>query len=326
VTRRGCDVLTRTLAAAIDASLRYGEAPLGHEGAAFRMATPTSVEALEPGDHACLTFSDPDERLDIVAAFVRDGLSRANKVMCFTESIPPDQLTTELTDRGVSAANAGPEGQLTIYGSEDSWLSDGPLTAAKMIELLACHLDQADREGYSGLRITADMCWVTRPVAAVDQLPVFEAGVGRLFADNRLTAICQYDREVFDAVTLALAAEVHPRAVAAAVYYEDPVLRVCRQHSPPGVRLAGEIDFTHIEELRLALSEALRLDHDFQVNLAKLRFMDVECATTLVHTALSLPPGRVMTVVCGGVVCRMLDLIGVREVPALRVSRVYGER
>ena len=37
------------------------------------MATATSVEALAPGDHACLTFSDPDERLDIVAAFVRDG-------------------------------------------------------------------------------------------------------------------------------------------------------------------------------------------------------------------------------------------------------------
>jgi hypothetical protein len=34
------------------------------------MVSPQAVDALGPGDHACLTFSDPDERLDIVAAFV----------------------------------------------------------------------------------------------------------------------------------------------------------------------------------------------------------------------------------------------------------------
>jgi hypothetical protein len=27
-----------------------------------------------------------------------------------------------------------------------------------------------------------------------------------------------------------------------AVYYEDPLPRICRQHAPPGIRLAGEID------------------------------------------------------------------------------------
>ena len=51
------------------------------------MATATSVEALAAGDHACLTFSDPDERLDLVAAFVRDGLRASTKVLCLTESL-----------------------------------------------------------------------------------------------------------------------------------------------------------------------------------------------------------------------------------------------
>ena len=289
------------------------------------MATPTSVEALSPGDHACLTFSDPDERLDIVAAFALDGLSRANKVMCFTESIPPDQLTAELIERGVPAADARPGGQLEIYNSAESWLADGEITADKMIKLLARHLARADREGYQGLRVTADMCWVTRPTGAADQLPIFESEVGKLFADRRLTAICQYDREIFDAVTLTLAAGAHPLAVAAAVYYEDPVLRICRQHAPPGIRLAGEIDFTHIEELTVALSETLRLDKNPQVNLSKLRFMDAACATAVAHAALSLPEPRVMTVPCGGPVLRVLELTGATDIPSLRVSRIHAE-
>jgi hypothetical protein len=289
------------------------------------MATPTSVEALAPGDHACLTFSDPDERLDILAAFVHDGLCRGHKVMAFTESIAPERLTAELTDRGVPVAQRRAAGQLALFSSDESWLAEGEPTASGMIDLLARHIDRASREGYAGLRVTADMCWATRPIAGAEQLPIFEAEVGALFADGRLTAICQYDRQSFDAVTLSFATASHSCLVAATVYHEDPVLRICRQHSPPGIRLAGEIDYTHADKLALALGEAARLNDEFQVNLAKLRFMDAATATTIARGALALPPGRVMTIVCGGAVHRMLRLVGAGEVPALRMTKAHGE-
>jgi hypothetical protein len=283
------------------------------------MATATSVEALAPGDHACLTFSDPDERLDIVATFVLDGLTRSSRVLCLTESIAPEQLAVELADRGVPVAEAVPRNQLAIHGSEQSWLADGELTATNVIDLLGRNLDEAARDGYSGLRVTADMCWVNRPMAAAEQLPVFETEVAKLFGDGRLTAVCQYDREVFDAVTLAFAARNHPHAVAATVYYEDAILRVCRQHTPSGVRLAGEIDFSHLDALTTALDEARRLDRDIQVNLAKLRFIDAACAAAIGHAALSLPPGRRMTLLAGRPVLRTLRLAGVTEVGSVQV-------
>jgi hypothetical protein len=288
------------------------------------MAVATSVEALTPGDHACLTFSDPDERLDIVAAFVLDGLDRAAKVMCLTESIAADQLAAELAERGVPVDESLPRNQLSIHSSEQSWVVDGELSAANVINLLSRGLEEAARDGFDGLRVTADMCWVGRPIAAADQLPVFETEVGKLFQDGRLTAICQYDREVFDAVTLSFASSVHSRAVAAAVYHEDPLLRVCRQHTPPGIRLAGEIDFSHVDVLTLALNEALRLDRDIQVNLAKLRFIDVACASAIGLAARSLPAGRAMTIVAGAPVLRTLSLAGALEADSVRVVRVDG--
>jgi len=289
------------------------------------MPTATSVEALGEGDHACLTFSDPDERLDIVAAFVRDGLVRSSKVVCLTESVPPDRLAAELIDRGVPAPDTLPADQLLIFSSEETWLAGGASGATNMIKTLERHLDDARRQGYAGLRITADMCWVNRPAAAADQLPMFESAVGALFDDGGLAAICQYDREIFDAVTLALATSTHTHTVAAAVYYEDPMLRICRQHSPPGIRLAGEIDYNHVEELTVALAEAVRLDRDIQVNLGKLRFLDVACATAVAHAAVGLPAGRVMSIVCGDPVERVLRLVGVTSIAAVRVVRTHGE-
>ncbi|HZN73937.1 MAG TPA: MEDS domain-containing protein [Micromonosporaceae bacterium] len=289
------------------------------------MTTPTSVEALAPGDHACLTFTDGEERLDIVAAFVRDGLGVGYKVVCITDSVGPDRLLREFTERGVALDEALRRGQIALHTSDESWLANGALTASKMVDVLADQLDLADREGFPGLRITADMCWATRPIAAVEQLVVFESEVGRLFSDGRLTAICQYDRQSFDAVTLAFAAKAHSRAVAATVYHEDPILRVCRQHTPPGLRLAGEIDYTNLDPLNQALGEALRIDTSIHVNLAQLRFIDAAAAGAILQAALAMRAGGQMIVVCRRAVHKVLELVGLTDVAHIRVVMVHGE-
>src|SRR6185436_9666581 len=106
-------------------------------------------------------------------AFVHGGLSRHHKVMAFTESISPERLRAELTERGVPES-ALPDGQLSLHGSEETWLAQGEPVAGRMIDLLAGQIDRASREGYAGLRVTADMCWAARPAAAAEQLPIFE--------------------------------------------------------------------------------------------------------------------------------------------------------
>lgn len=58
-------------------------------------------------------------------------------------------------------------------------------------------------------------------------------------------------------LSLAGAAAAHGRAVAAVTYHHDAVLRIYRQHLPPGVRIAGEPDYRGPEPLTRALSGAL---------------------------------------------------------------------
>lgn len=283
------------------------------------MATPTSVEGLEPGDHACLTFSDAEERLDIVAAFVRDGLAEGQRVICFTDAMRPQALTAELSARGIAAEDPIRRGQLTVQGSDDAWLAEGAFSAARMIDVLVEERDLARRDGYNGLRVSADMAWATRPLARVEQLPAFEAAVNALFTDGLLIGICQYDRERFDAVTLAAMAEAHPKAVAATIYHEDPILRVCRQHMPRGLRVAGEIDYTRSFALSQALTEAIHIDRHIYLNLLGLRFMDASTAAMTVQTAASLPDGHRMTVLCTELVGKVLRMVGADEVDRLRV-------
>ncbi len=288
------------------------------------MSTVGSVDSLGSGAHACLTFSDPEERLDIVAAFVRAGIDHGQKVVCFTESLPPRELAAELVDRGAAAAASFSRGQLVMRASEDSWLAEGAFNARRMVEFLADQISLARDEGYAGLRVTADMHWATRPLAGLEQLAEFEATVNDLFVDGALTAICQYDRDSFDPVTLAIATRSHPHTVAATVYHQDPVLRICRQHLPAGIRAAGEMDYTCAEVFGQAMAEAMRLDAHPYINLRDLRFIDAAAASVIMNAAVSLPDDRSMTIACRGIVAKTLQLIGLPELPRVRIVVGHG--
>ncbi|GAA3336553.1 hypothetical protein GCM10020358_29740 [Amorphoplanes nipponensis] len=284
------------------------------------MTDAVTVDAVAAGDHVCLTFSDPDERLDIVAEFVAEGLGCNHKVLCYTHSLTPQRLSDELTWRGVAVPPAVRSGQLDVTDGGQLWAPGGPATAAAMVEALAGEIEQAAGQGYAGLRMTADMCWATRPSATVPELRAFEEAAAGLCADGRFTAVCQYDRDGFDPVTLAFAAEAHPKTVAALAYHDDAVLRICRQHRPPGVRISGELDYTRLEPLRQALTEALRLDTDIHVDMSRARFVDVTAATMIAKTALSLPADRHLIVTCGPAVAETFRLVGAGEAGQFRMQ------
>lgn len=283
------------------------------------MAQPATVDELEPGDHACLTFTDADERLDIVAAFVRDGLDRGDKVVCLTDTLEPDQLCTELSDRGLPVESSSCSGQLEVLPSVSTYVVGGAFDPAEVISGLRARIDGALAEGYPGLRISSDMVWALRPVSGLEQLLTFEVQFSELLASRPATAVCQYDRAGFDAVSLAGASAVHGRGVAAVTYHSDAVLRICRQHIPPGVRIAGELDYRGLDPLTRALGEAVRLDSHLFLNLSQLSFIDVAAAGVVLQTAFGLVGGKLMTVVCQPTVGKVLRTLGGDEIAALKL-------
>lgn len=280
------------------------------------MADASRVEDLRPGDHACLTFTDSEERLDLVAAFVRDGLRAGQKVLCVTDLIV-GTVCAQLAERDLPVAEATGRGQMSVLTSGETYLEGGSFAAERMIGLLRAEIDRARQEGFAGLWFTGDMCWALRPVTGVEALMTYEEQVARLLAESRSTAVCQYDRQSFDAVTLAGVAARHTRALAATTYHDDGLLRICRQYQPPGVRVTGEIDYRGVEALNRALSESLALDEHVHLNLRGLGFADGSAGGAVVQAAVGMRAGQRMTVRCQAQTGKLLRMLGLDEVPAV---------
>jgi anti-anti-sigma regulatory factor len=274
------------------------------------------ITDLTASDHACLTFGEAAELIDLTAAFVRDGLTGGLKVIWLSDGTPA-QAVAELARRGIAIEPAVAQGQMTAAAWEGSLLSGQAFAADHAMQWLTGQMTASRSEGFAGLRVAMDMSWALRPVTGIEQLPKFEECIAAALAGTTASVLCQYDRDRFDPVTLASIAAFHTRSVAAATYHADAVLRICRQYAPSGIRLAGEIDYQAEEPLALALTEAIRLDGDITINMADLTFIDVPCARMITDALRGLDASRAAVLVCHPAIAARFALLGTPDLPGV---------
>ena len=279
------------------------------------------ITELAVDDHACLTFGEEEELLDLTAAFVRDGLAAGLQVVWLSDTAP-QQAAGELERRGIAAQQALERRQLTAAGSEGRLLTGQAFRADAAVGWLARQVESSRRAGFPGLRVAVDMGWALRPVTWIEELPQFEEGITGILGGGTASVLCQYDRGRFDPVTLASVAEFHTRSVAAATYYADAVLRICRQYAPSGIRIAGEIDYHAEEPLALALAEAVRLEGDVTVNMAALAFADAPCTAMIADAAHTMAASRTVVLQCSPGVATGFARLGVAGLARVRLVTV----
>jgi hypothetical protein len=276
------------------------------------------ITELAVDDHACLTFGEEEELLDLTAAFVRDGLAAGLKVVWLSDAAP--QLAAgELARRGVQVEAAVARGQMTAAASEGRLLAGQAFRADAAVGWLARQIALAGEAGFAGLRVAVDMGWALRPVTGVEELPRFEEGIAGVLGGGTASVLCQYDRSRFDPVTLASVAAFHTCSVTAATYHADAVLRICRQYAPAGIRIAGEIDYQAAEPLALALAEAVRLEGDVTVNMAALAFADAPCTAMIADAARTICASRQVVLRCQPGIAAGFDRLGVAGLPRVRL-------
>jgi anti-anti-sigma regulatory factor len=285
------------------------------------LSADTQITDLTVNDHACLTFGEPEELFDLTAAFVRDGLAGGLKVMWLSDATP-DRATAELARRGIAVDKALASGQLAAVGYEGRLLAGRVFSAEEALTWLTREMTASADQG---LRLAVDMSWALRPVTGVEQLPEFEEKVAAAVAGTTTAVLCQYDRDRFDPVTLASVAGFHTRSVAAATYHADVMLRICRQYAPPGIRLAGELDYQASEALALALTEAMRLDGDVTVNMVPLAFIDATCARMILDAARGLTAPRQMILRSRPSLAARFVLLGAADIAGVSLVSVHDQ-
>jgi anti-anti-sigma regulatory factor len=276
-----------------------------------------ALAGLEPGDHVCWTFDSEQSRLDAAAGFVRSGIRAEHKIVYYTDAIPPAEVMTGLSERGIDAAGMIRIGQLEVATAAETYFAGGRFDLAASIAGWADTCARAQAEGFAALRIVGDMAWASTGLPGAEDVARYEASVNNIYAEGYAMAICQYDRRKFSADKLREVASAHPATLhAGSRDLAAPLLRI-RHAGPAHLRLIGDSDLSNrgaVEAALAALSaEADRHQRIAVLDLSELHFADSATAGALLDFA-ALTPTGVRITGCRPGLAELLDLFGGAQV------------
>ena len=172
-----------------------------------------AIARMKPGDHYCGMFRSDEEHRAIIVDFVREGISRNEKMFYLVNLQTAEQLKATLTEADIPVDALVDKGQLVIMTAKEAYLRDGVFDPDRMIQLLSDETDKALAEGYAALRATGEMTWALAGEPGSEKLVEYEARVNELFARKPCYGLCQYDRRRFDADMLLDILHVHPKVL-----------------------------------------------------------------------------------------------------------------
>jgi hypothetical protein len=189
------------------------------------VTTPTevlpSIERMHAGDHYCNIYRTDEEHRAVIIDFVRQGVSKHEKVLYIVNLHTASQLKALLATAQVDVDALLGSGQLVIQTAKEAYLQDGEFDPDKMIGLLREETAKALAEGYSALRVTGEMTWALAGEPGSERIVEYESKLNEFFPNHQCYAVCQYDRRRFDAELLLDILHTHPKVLLGKEGYDN---------------------------------------------------------------------------------------------------------
>jgi hypothetical protein len=179
-------------------------------------------QAFPAGTHMCFIYSDDAERRSLIAKFLAAGFTSGEKVGYFADSATPEEVRMWLAAKGLEIPDDKWMRQFSVLDAATTYCPKGKFVPDTMLDALRAYYEQAMEEGHPGVRVSGEMTWALRGIPGSQRLMEYEALVNTVLATHPVTAICQYDANLFDGGTILDVLRVHPMMVVHGQILENP--------------------------------------------------------------------------------------------------------
>jgi anti-anti-sigma regulatory factor len=199
--------------------------------------------------HVCWVFDDHADFRAAAVEFLADGLARGRRVR-YIAAGDEQSLRAELAplERLEEARRPGAVEVLTVSGTYAG--PESCVDARAQVGVYATDTRTALADGFTGLRVAADVTELVRTPAQLDAFARYEHQVDRYITLAPFSALCGYSRSELGDDTVAQLACLHPGGSAEQAPF--------RMHATPDADLAlsGELDLTTVELFAAAVDRA----------------------------------------------------------------------
>src|SRR5258708_15266655 len=96
----------------------------------------TQIRRLKQGDHICLIYENPREKVEVSVPFVIDGLARGERCVYILDESGMEQIVQALAAAGVDVAREQKRGALRFTTPEQTFLRTGNFETQAMMDII----------------------------------------------------------------------------------------------------------------------------------------------------------------------------------------------
>ncbi len=163
--------------------------------------------------HLCSVYETKEAQLATIIPFIKIGLTRGEKCIYIVDDNTAQEVLSAMKLEEIDVDSNIKSGSLCIFNKQDTYLKHGYFYPELMIQFLKDTVDSTKEEGYSALRITAEMTWMLDGGSDVEHSMEYEARLNTFISENDVVAVCQYNRRRFAPETILHAIRTHPIVV-----------------------------------------------------------------------------------------------------------------
>ncbi|MDQ3387609.1 MAG: MEDS domain-containing protein [Actinomycetota bacterium] len=165
------------------------------------------------GAHVCAMHEDPAGVLDTLVRTFVVGLRENERCVYIAPPESADEVRRGLGASEVDVEKAEAEGRFVFLTDKTAVLKDGvEFDPEFVIDAIKSLLGETLESGYAGLRLSADVPWISRDVPGEDRIMEFEALADEIVNNpgTPLLAVCQYRLSELDPEDSLEILERHP--------------------------------------------------------------------------------------------------------------------
>jgi hypothetical protein len=174
------------------------------------------------GTHMCLIYSDEEERRRTISRFLHSGFAGGEQVAYFADGMSSEEVFHWIKESGVDVEGMAESARMEILRAENVYCPEGKFVPKVMHDNIRRFYDGSVESGCPGVRASGEMSWATKGIPGSERLIEYESLLNNVLVTHPLTAVCQYDANLFDGAAILNVLRVHPMMIVHGQILQNP--------------------------------------------------------------------------------------------------------
>lgn len=172
--------------------------------------------------HICMTYSDKEQQITALSQYFSAGFKLGQRCLYVSDDSTATFVRNVLKRTGMDIDALEKNGSLCMLTPAQAYLTERKFNLQSMVERVVDMIENAQKDGFAGLRGAGDSTWVLRTKLTSKDILTYESKITALYEEHPFMGLCLFDETRFHPKAIKMLIQTHPAVLQGGQIVENP--------------------------------------------------------------------------------------------------------